>query len=338
MGSGRVTTEQAIAEVRAVVYRMAERYGAKDVDGVMSTFVGENSFLVGTGQDEIRVGRDALRFQIARDVSEPDTLSFAIENLLVNVFDDSAFAFADAVIHASFGDDDFKFPVRTTFGLVRADSGWLIAQVHTSIAHKQQPEGQSFPVKLTKTLSDLLTSINSAAAASALESKALGTATILFTDIVDSTTLSRSMGDQVWSGLITNHFGTTKDIVEGLGGSVVKTLGDGGMFVFPSGTSALLAAIEIQRSVASAQGERLGLRVGVHTGDVVHDRNDYIGLTVNKAARVAAAARGDQILVSSTTAGIVNHSDLAFGEPIAVELKGLEGTHTLMPLDWSREG
>lgn len=226
MGTGRVRTEQAIAEVRAVVYRMAERYGAKDVEGVMSTFVDENSFLVGTGQDEIRVGRDALRLQIARDVSEPDTLSFAINSLLVNVFDDSAFAFADAAIHASFGDDDFRFPLRTTFGLIRHDGGWRIAQVHTSIAHTQQPEGQSFPVKLTKTLSDLLTSIDSATAASALESKALGTATILFTDVVDSTTMSRSMGDELWSRLITEHFEITSDLVESLGGSVVKTLGD----------------------------------------------------------------------------------------------------------------
>lgn len=110
------------------------------------------------------------------------------------------------------------------------------------------------------------------------------------------------------------------------------------MFVFPSGTSALLAAIEIQRAVTSAEGVRLGVRVGVHTGDVLRDQNDYIGLTVNKAARVAAAARGEQILVSSTTAGIVNHADLVFGDPINAELKGLEGTHTLLPLDWSHGG
>lgn len=330
-----MTTQQAIAEVRAVVYRMAERYGAKDVDGVMETFIDERSSIVGTGQDELRFGTDAVRLQIARDVSEPDTLSFAVEKLHVDVFADSAFAFADAVIHATFAGDDYGFPVRTTFGLVRTESGWRIAQVHTSTAHRQQPEGQSFPVKLTKTLADLLTSINSAAGSSALKSRALGTATILFTDIVDSTAISQSIGDQKWSQLISDHFKTVREIVESEGGSVVKTLGDGGMFVFPSGTSTLLAAIETQRAVTSSAGQRLSIRAGVHTGDVVQGQDDYIGLTVNKAARVAAAARGDQILVSSTTAEIVNHSDLEFGEPMTVELKGITGTHTLLPLNWA---
>ena len=55
-----------------------------------------------------------------------------------------------------------------------------------------------------------------------------------------------------------------------------------------------------------------------------------------KAARVAAAARGDQILVSSTTADIVNSSEIDFGDPITVELKGIEGTHTLRPLNWAQ--
>ena len=74
------------------------------------------------------------------------------------------------------------------------------------------------------------------------------------------------------------------------------------------------------------------VRIGVHTGDVVRDRNDYIGLTVSKAARVAAAARGGQVLVSSTTAGVVNSSEIMFGEPVSLELKGIDGVHTLLPL------
>ena len=334
MGSRQVEDERAIAEVRAVVYRMAERYGSKDVDGVLETFV-DNPLLVGTGEDELRFGGDSVRLQIARDVSEPDQLSYSVDKLHVDVFGDAAFAFADAVVNASFGDDGFRFPVRSTFGLVRTNAGWRIAQVHTSAAHRQQPQGRSFPVNLTKTLSNLLTAIDDDAGASVLNSETLGTATILFTDIVDSTVMSQSMGDREWSRLITSHFDSTRRIVEGTGGTVVKTLGDGGMFVFSSGTSALLAAIEVQQAVTSTEGDPISIRVGVHTGDVVQDRNDYIGLTVNKAARVAAAAQGGQILISATTADIVNHSDLALGETIAVELKGLEGTHILTPLEWA---
>lgn len=331
-----MTVDQDRAEIRAVVYRMAERYGAKDVEGTMATFVGEHSSVIGTGTDEIRFGNDAVQFQMARDMSEPDTLSFAVESLHVDVFADSAFAFANAVFHATFRDDVFRFPVRTTFGMVRTDVGWRIAQIHTSIAHREQPEGRSFPVKLTRTLSDLLTSIDSAAASSSIRAKALGTATFLFTDIVDSTALSQSMGDDEWSAVVSEHFDTVGGIVEGQGGSVVKTLGDGGMFVFPSGTSALLAAIDAQRAVTSSRGRRLSIRAGVHTGDVIQGQGDYIGLTVNKAARVAAAAAGDQILASSTTAEVVNHSSIELGEPLTAELKGLEGTHLLFPVNWAQ--
>lgn len=329
-----MTVEQDVAEVRSVVYRMAERYGAKDIEAVLDTFVGERSMMVGTGLDELRFGSAAVRLQVARDMSEADTLSFRMDTLRVDVFGDAAFAFADAVISATFGSESFRFPLRSTFGLVRADDGWRIAQIHTSIAHRQQGEGRSFPVELTKTLSDLLTSMDSAADSTVLQSKGLATATILFTDIVDSTAMSQSMGDEEWSELIGAHFRALAGIVESEGGSVVKTLGDGGMFVFPSGTAALLAAIHVQREVTSSAERGLSLRVGVHTGDVVQGHDDYVGLTVNKAARVAAAAQGDQILVSSTTADIVNHSRIELGVPFTVELKGIAGTHTLLPLNW----
>ena len=76
------------------------------------------------------------------------------------------------------------------------------------------------------------------------------------------------------------------------------------------------------------------MRIGVHTGDVIQSQSDYLGLTVNKAARVTAAAEGGQILVSSSTAEMLNYADFAFGEPLIVELKGIDGIHTLRPLRW----
>ena len=331
-----MTTEQAVAEVRLVVYQMAERYGALDADGVLAMFVGEDPVVVGTGADEVRFGAAETRLQIVRDMSEVDRLSMSVESMRVNVFGDAAFAYSDLVINASVGEKSFKFPIRTTFGLILTGDGWRIAQIHTSVPNREQAPGRSFPVQLTKTLSDLLTSIDSDSGSSALKAVKLGTATILFTDVVDSTRLSQSMGDQKWSELITAHFNTVREIVEDEGGSVVKTLGDGGMFVFPSGASALLTAVRTQRAVTTSADDVLRIRVGVHTGDVVQGHNDYIGLTVNKAARVAAAAQGDQILVSSTTADIVNSSEIEFGDPITVELKGIEGTHTLRPLHWAQ--
>ena len=314
---------------------MIGSYAARDVDGVVDTFVADSPMLVGTGIDELRFTASELRLQVARDTSEPDALSMGMDNLRVTVFGDAAFAYADLMIHARFGERHHRFPVRITFGLVRADDGWRVAQAHTSVPEIGLPEGRSFPVQLTKTLSELLTSIDSDTGSEALEALGLGTATIVFTDIVDSTSLSQSLGDREWSSLIKDHFETVEGIVESVGGTVVKTLGDGGMFAFRSGMSALLASMRTQRAVASSEGRPLMLRIGVHTGDVVTDRDDYIGLTVSKAARVAAAAHGGQILVSSTTADVVNSSEITFGEPLSAELKGIEGVHTLLPLDWA---
>ena len=104
------------------------------------------------------------------------------------------------------------------------------------------------------------------------------------------------------------------------------------MFAFSSASAALNAARRIQEAMEQSGTE---IRIGAHTGDVVHDQDDYVGLTVAKAARVAAAAKGGQILVSSTTAGLVNDLEFEFGTPLTFELKGLDGTHQLQPLNWS---
>ena len=330
----QMTVEQDIAAIRSLVYRMAERYGAKDADGVMDAFVEDNPSIIGTGLDELRFGRNEIHAQIVRDMSETDALSMSMENIRVDVFGDSAFAFADSLIHATFDQVTHDFPIRATFGLVRTEEGWRIAQNHVSVAQRKQGEGRSFSVELTKTLSDLLTSIDSSTGSSVLRSSDLGTATILFTDIVDSTTLSQSMGDERWSTMISEHFDTVRDIVVGEGGVVVKTLGDGGMYAFQSGTGALFAASRIQQTLA--ENQTLSLRAGAHTGDVLQGGNDYIGLTVNKAARVAAAADGGQILVSSTTAEVVNHAELRIGDPKTIELKGLSGTHLVFRLLWDQ--
>ena len=328
--------QQDIAAIRSVIYRMAERYGAGDVNGVMESFVGDGVSIIGTGADEIRFGPTEVQIQVARDISEADALSMSMDNIRVDVFGDAAFAFADSEIHARFGDQNHSFPIRATFGLVRTGDGWRIAQNHVSVAHRGQSEGRSFSAKLTKTLSDLLVSIDNAAGSSILESADLGTATILFTDIVGSTALSQSMGDHQWSRVIADHFTSVRSLVVSEGGSVVKTLGDGGMFAFRSGTAALIAATRIQQAMAENSSSQLSLRVGAHTGDVVQGGNDFIGLTVSKAARVAAAARGGEILVSATTAEVVNHSEIRLGEPKTVELRGISGSHVVYPLLWDQ--
>ena len=324
--------EQSVAEVRSVMYQMAERYGAGDVDGVMALFIDDGPMNIGTGADEARLGTSDVRRLIARDLSEVDVIAMNMDGLSVNVIGDAAFAFSDVVFTAVVDDERTSYPARSTIGLTRTDVGWRIAQIHTSFAYDGQATGRSWPVQLTRTLADLLDAVDSESG-----SKVLGnatTATVLFTDIVDSTLLAESKGDQEWSETITEHFEATRMIVEAEGGSVVKTLGDGGMYVFPAATPALIAAVRIQQRTAGS-GHSLKLRAGVHTGDVIKEADDYLGLTVNKAARVAAAAEGEQILVSTSTADSVNSRQFKFGTPFAVKLKGISGTHNLIPLHWA---
>lgn len=218
---------------------------------------------------------------------------------------------------------------RITYVFVLEAGSWKVVHSHFSAP---VPNVEIAGIELSRTLSDLVDSAGVKPDLSALS----GTVTLVFTDVVDSTALSRSIGDDAWSRAITAHLESTREIVESEGGSVVKTLGDGGMYSFESGAAALRAAVRIQRAVAEASEPAITLRVGVHTGDVVLAGDDFLGSAVAKAARVASAAEGGQVLVSSTTAGMVNPAEFQFDTPISVELKGLEGTHQLHPLDWSR--
>ena len=113
---------------------------------------------------------------------------------------------------------------------------------------------------------------------------------------------------------------------------MVKLLGDGSMLAFESARAALSAAVDIQR--ASDQGP-FGARIGIHTGEVIRTAGDLLGLTVNKAARVAAAADSGGIMVSSTTRDLVGSLEgIRMGEPKIVALKGLSDTHQIVPIEW----
>lgn len=224
---------------------------------------------------------------------------------------------------------------RTTMVFQLEGGVWRIVQSHFSIPVSNL---EVIGVDLTATLEDLLRSIDTDSEAATLDATISGTVTFVFTDIVDSTSLSQSMGTAAWSNLISSHLHMLQQIVDDHGGTTVKTLGDGGMFVFPTASSALNAASAIQVAVISSATEpELHIRIGIHTGDVVRDHNDYLGLTVNKAARVAAAAKGSEILVSASTAGMVNTSEFEFGDPTTLRLKGLDGTHVVQQLHWAKD-
>ncbi len=161
------------------------------------------------------------------------------------------------------------------------------------------------------------------------EDGARSLATILFTDIVDSTARLQLVGDAAWRDLLAAHNARLREQLNVFRGREVKTTGDGVLAIFDSPTRAVRCAAEMTRS---ARAIGLEIRVGLHTGEVELVGDDVRGIAVHTAARVLALAGPDEVLVSSTTNGLLEGSGLVLEDAGAHELKGLAGTRQLFRL------
>ena len=159
-------------------------------------------------------------------------------------------------------------------------------------------------------------------------------ATVLFTDIVDSTARLQLVGDAAWRDLLAAHNALLREQLNVSRGREVKTTGDGLLAIFDSPTRAALCAVAMTRSVRALG---LEVRVGVHTGEIELVGDDVRGITVHTAARVLALARPSEVLVSSTTAGLLEGSGLVLQDAGVHELKGLPGSRQLFRLVVSQE-
>ncbi|HET7236879.1 MAG TPA: adenylate/guanylate cyclase domain-containing protein [Actinomycetota bacterium] len=161
--------------------------------------------------------------------------------------------------------------------------------------------------------------------------------TILFTDIEGSTQLTEGLGDAAWMELLREHNELVRAQVARHGGYEVKSQGDGFMLAFPSAREALRCAIDIQRALAQRPpgADELRVRIGLHTGEPVREADDFYGKAVILAARIAAEARGSEILVSSLVRELTESAgEFTFEEPTDTELKGLSGMHRLSTVRW----
>jgi class 3 adenylate cyclase len=155
-------------------------------------------------------------------------------------------------------------------------------------------------------------------------------ATILFTDIVDSTPMAARLGDAAWRDLIAEHNVRARAQIDQFRGREVKTTGDGLLVVFDSPAAGVRCAAAI---VEAAPGLGLALRAGLHSGEVELAGSDVRGIAVHTAARVAAAAGAGEILVSRTTRDLAAGSGLRF-EPRGPQLlKGLSEPVEIYALD-----
>jgi class 3 adenylate cyclase len=156
-------------------------------------------------------------------------------------------------------------------------------------------------------------------------------ATVLFTDIVDSTKRAAALGDRQWRALLDRHDDMVRQQLLRFRGQEVKNLGDGFMATFDGPARAVRCAASISASVRPLG---IAVRSGLHTGEVELKRDDVAGIAVHIAARVAAEAQAGETVVSSTVRDLVAGSGLRFQDRGIRALKGLpEEVHLYRVLD-----
>lgn len=167
------------------------------------------------------------------------------------------------------------------------------------------------------------------------EQISVGTLTVLFTDLRNSTQLYREIGDATAFGRVMSHFDVLRKVIAEADGALVKTIGDAVMAVFRRPVAALEAMLSAQEMLASppAGVAPLTLKAGVHSGPCIavtlNDRLDYFGSTVNMAARLESLSTGNDVIISRAlyddpeVRALMAEENLV-ANPFEITLKGFE--------------
>ena len=157
-----------------------------------------------------------------------------------------------------------------------------------------------------------------------------------FTDIVDSTRLAATLGDEAWQSILRRHDEMVRRVVAEHGGEVVKHTGDGFFLAFGEPDRAIEALIELQRRLA-AYREREGfaptVRSGAHLAEATRSGTDYLGAGVTLAARIGGAASGSEILVSRAMLDVARRS-FPEVEARTLDLKGIAEPTEAASIRW----
>jgi class 3 adenylate cyclase len=218
---------------------------------------------------------------------------------------------------------------RKVFCLAHAPNAEAAERVHRE-AHGMMPEKiiEIHPELAEGFLGGIETNSEGAAVlpGSGGDARDPGIRTVLFTDIVDSTALTQSLGDQAALALVGVHDTIVRDALTDLGGREIKHTGDGIMASFVSAAGAVRCAIQIQREldkhVQANPNRPLKIRVGAAAGEPVEQDNDLFGSTVQLAARLCSHAQPEQILVTNAIAELCIGKGLLFEDLGELALKG----------------
>jgi class 3 adenylate cyclase len=312
-------------ELEAVVKRMWHAWASQDIEAVTNLIMRDPGYRMILSADDEWFQGDLARYTVERSrVLGVERIEFD----RVEAYEHGEFGWAASEV-TIFRSEGATTKARNTMVFILDGGMWRAVQHHTSTGVSRAEE---FGVTINEGLEALLTTLDedSNRLLDRVSSGA-GTVTLVFTDIEGSTRLAEAAGDAKWLASLGDHFDDVRTATEAAGGTVVKTLGDGAMLAFPTATAAIEASVAIQRSATEAS---VPLRVGVHSGEAVHVGDDYLGIAVNKAARVASAASGGEILLSSAAFELAGANQYEWGEERVAELNGLAGSHRLIPLLW----
>jgi class 3 adenylate cyclase len=160
---------------------------------------------------------------------------------------------------------------------------------------------------------------------------------ILFTDLEMHTAMMQRLGDDRGRALLREHEVITREALASYGGSEVKTMGDSFMASFGSATRALECAIAIQKAFAdrnASSDEPLRVRVGISAGEPIEEDDDLFGAAVILASRIAAQAKGGEIILANVVRELAAGKGFMFSDRGEIVLRGFDDPVRLYELKW----
>ena len=285
----------------------------------------EGTLAIGTALEEWWEGHAIISAAFNIQLAEMPVVEVVIEK--VEAWQEGSIGWVSMI--AAFVFDELPTaPMRATIVARKEGTYWRLVNLHVSVPTSNE-------AVLGRTLTTAFDELVSLVANEPPPISAVGPdgkLTIVFTDIVDSTTMMESLGEESWTSMRQWHDALVTQQTKIFGGVVVKGQGDGFMLAFPANGAATACAVAIQHTVeAGWNGVPVSVRIGLHCGNALEESGDFFGRTVIIAARIASAAKGREVLVSQD----VQHSLMgafALGEPESLTLKGLSGTFTVFPV------
>jgi class 3 adenylate cyclase len=213
-------------------------------------------------------------------------------------------------------------------------AGW----VHLALPLKLRAQGME-ATDLGRSIDIVAASVESRRPDMHAHTSVEGQVTLMFSDMEGFTNMTERLGDREAFKVIQAHNAIVREQLHAHGGHELELQGDGFLLAFPSAIQGVRCAIAIQRAFASYSAahveQPIRVRIGLHTGEALRDRDKFFGRTVILAARIAAQALGGEILISAILRAAVEPSGtIRFGESRDVVLKGLAGTYPLHAVAW----